>query len=142
MHLAQPVLDALGNGNFALAGQQLDGAHFTHVHAHRIGCAADFGFHGRQRRRGFFRRRIVVRITGGGVIEDQGVRIRRFFVHLDAHVVDHVDDVFDLFRIDDVIRQVIVDLRVGKEALFLALGDQVFELGCLFFIHRYWAIDA
>ena len=37
-----------------------------------------------------------------------------------AHVVDHVDDVFDLLRIDDLGRQVVVHLRVREEALLLA----------------------
>ena len=49
-------------------------------------------------------------------------------MHRDAHVVDHVDNVFDLFRIDDVVRQVIIDFGVGQEALFLAAGNQFFEL--------------
>ena len=41
-------------------------------------------------------------------------------MHRDTHIVDHVDDVFDLLRIDDVIRQVIIDLGVGQVTLFLA----------------------
>jgi hypothetical protein len=52
-------------------------------------------------------------------------------VHLDAHVVDHADNVFDLLRIDDVVGQVIVDFGVGQVALFLALDDQGLDFGLL-----------
>ena len=54
--------------------------------------------------------------------------VRRFFVHRDTHVIDHVDDVFDLLWIDDVVGQVVVDLGIGQVALFLAAGNQIFEL--------------
>ena len=54
-------------------------------------------------------------------------------MHLDAHIVDHVDDVFDLFRIDDVIGQVIIDLGVGQVTLFFATGNQQLQLGLLCF---------
>jgi hypothetical protein len=49
-------------------------------------------------------------------------------MHRDAHVVNHVDDVFDLLGIDDPAREVIVDFCVGEVALLLAAGDQVLEL--------------
>ncbi len=49
-------------------------------------------------------------------------------IHRDAHVVDHVDDVFDLFRIDDFARQMIVHFSVSEVALLLAARDQQFEL--------------
>jgi hypothetical protein len=41
--LIQAFLDALGDLEFAFAGQQLDGAHLAHVHADGIGGAAKFG---------------------------------------------------------------------------------------------------
>ena len=80
----------------------------------------------RQRGGGFF---------GGVFVGDRRRRIghqqrfgiRRLFVHLDAHVVDHADDVFDLLRIDDVVGQVIVDLGVGQVAVLLAERDQVLQ---------------
>ena len=50
----------------------------------------------------------------------------------DAHIVNHVNDVFDLFRVDDVIWQMIIDLRVGQVPLFLAAGNQFFQLLSLF----------
>ena len=55
-------------------------------------------------------------------------------MYLDAHVVDHADDVFDLLRIDDVVRQVIVDFGVRQVALLLALDDQGLDLGLLLLI--------
>ena len=61
--------------------------------------------------------------------EQQGLGIGRNFVHLDAHAVDHADDVFDLLRIDDVVGQVIVDFGVGQVALFQALADQQLDVG-------------
>src|SRR5690606_39890884 len=39
-HLVQAFLDALGDGDLAFAGQELDRAHLAHVHAHRVGGAA------------------------------------------------------------------------------------------------------
>ena len=112
--------------DLALAGEQFDRAHLAHVHAHRVGGAAEFGVDGRGERGGGF--------LGGFVVGDdrlaqqQRLGVRRLLVHRDAHVVDHVDDVFDLLRIDDLGRQVIVDLGVGQEALFLAARDQQLQL--------------
>ena len=59
---------------------------------------------------------------------EQRLGVRCLLVHRDAHVVDHVDDVFDLLRIDDLGRQVIVDLDVGQVALLLAARDQQLQL--------------
>jgi hypothetical protein len=59
-HLVEAFLDALGDGDFAFARQQLDRAHLAHVHAHGVGGAAAFGIERGQRGRGFF---------GGGVVD-------------------------------------------------------------------------
>ena len=59
---------------------------------------------------------------------EQRLRIRCLLVHRNAHVVDRVDDVFDLLRIDDLGGQVIVHLRIGEVALFLAARDQQLQL--------------
>jgi len=127
LDLVQAFLDALGDRDLALAREQLHRAHLAHVHAHRVRGAAGL-FDRRQYRHRFFRRRLVV-LGGRGVLQQQRLGIGRNFVHLDAHVVDHVDDVFDLLRIDDVVGEVIVDLGVGQEALFLALGDELLDVG-------------
>ena len=125
-HRVQAFLDALGDPDLALAGQEFDGAHFAHVHAHRVGGAAELGVDRGQRGGGFLDGLVVGRDRALG--EDQGFRIRRLLVDRDAHVIDHVDDIFDLFRIDDLARQMVVDLAVGQEALLLALGDQQLQL--------------
>ena len=65
--------------------------------------------------------------VGVGFGQQQGVRIRGTFKDVDAHVVDHADDVFDLFRIGDIFRQVVVDLGVSQVTLLTAAGDQLFQ---------------
>ena len=132
LHLAEAFLDALGDRDLALAGEQLHRAHLAHVHAHGIGGAAHFGVDRAEHGDRFLGRGVVVgRDRRFG---QQRLGIGRNFVHLDAHVVDHADDVFDLLRIDDVVRQVVVDLGVGQVALLLALDDQGLDLGLLLLV--------
>ena len=59
----------------------------------------------------------VVVARDGGIGQQQRLGIGRLLVDRDAHVVDHVDDVLDLLRIDDIARQMVVDLTVGQVAL-------------------------
>ncbi len=124
-HLVEAFLDALGDADLAFARQQLDRAHLAHVHAHRVGGAAEFGIGDRERGGGFLDRFLVRR---GRIGQQQRLGIRRLLVHRDAHVVDRVDDVFDLLRIDDLGRQVVVDLGIGQVALFLAARDEQLQL--------------
>ncbi len=121
--LVESILDALGDFDLALTGQQFDGAHLAHVHAHGIGRAPEFGIDARQRSLGFLGNVFI--IGYGRIGEQYRFGIRRLFVYRDAHIVDHVDDVLDLLRIDDVIGQVIIDLGVSQETLFLTPRDQV-----------------
>ncbi|MNZ23735.1 hypothetical protein D3C78_408590 [compost metagenome] len=122
-HFADAFLDTLGDFDLAFAGQQFHGAHFTHVHAHWIGSAADVGFHCGQCGGGFLGGGFV----GVGFCQQQGIRIRGTLEYVDPHVVDHADDVFHLFRIGNILRQVVVDLRVSQVSLLTATGDQLFE---------------
>src|SRR5690606_22032723 len=122
-HFTNAFLDALGDFDFAFAGQQFDGAHFAHVHAHRVGGAARFGFNRRKYRCRFFRRHFVSVV---GVVGHQQLGIGGFFDHRDAHVVDHLDDVFHLVGVGNRIRQVVVHFGIGQVALFLAKCDQQF----------------
>ena len=93
----------------------------------------------RERRGGFLGGFVVGRDRGLG--EQQRLGVRCLLVHRDAHVVNHVDDVFDLLRIDDLGRQVIVDLAIGEVALFLAARDQQLELRLAFvFLGLSWRI--
>gem|GEM_PF-5411089 len=128
-HLVEPVLDTLGQFDLALAGEQLDRAHFAHVHAHRVSGTAKLGVHGREGRRGLFG---LVLIGGhGAVAEHQGVGIGRGLVDRNPHVVDHADDVFDLLGLDDIVGQMIVDLRIGEVSLLFAAGNEFANLGLL-----------
>ena len=90
-----------------------------------IGGATELGID-RDQRGGSFLDRFLVGRAGFG--EQHRLGVRCLFVHRDAHVVDHVDDVFDLLGIDDFARQVIVHLRVREVALLLAPGDQQLQL--------------
>ena len=132
--LLEAFLDALGDGDFAFPGEQFDGAHFTHVHAHRIGGAAEFAVHRDQGLSGFLGGSLVG-FVDGVVVQQQFVGFRGHFPDGDPHVVDHVDDVFDLIGIDDIVGQVVVYFGVGQVALFFAFGDQELELGLLLLIH-------
>src|SRR5690606_39997653 len=100
------------------------------VHAHRVGGATALGIERRQRGGGFLGGGVVdLAATAGIAGQQQRLGIRRNFVHLDAHAVDHADDVFDLLRIDHVVGQVIVDFGVGQVALLQALADQKLDVG-------------
>ncbi len=122
-HLRQAFLDTLGDPDFALSVEQLDRAHFAHVHAHRIGRAAELRIQRGQRGRGFLRIVVIV-FVDGVLVHQQAVIFRCGFMHRDAHVADHVDDIFDLLGIDDIVRQRIVDLGIGQIAFLLAVGNQ------------------
>ena len=125
-HVLEAFLDALGDLDFAFAGEELDGAHFAHVHAHRVGRATEFGVHAGKRAFGLFHR-VFICHHRRGVRHQQLLGVRCLVVHLDAHVGDHADDALDLLGIQHVFRQGVVDLGIGQEAAFLALNDQLLE---------------
>ena len=126
--MAQAFLDALGDFDFALAGEQVDRAHFAHVHANRIGGAAEFGIDRGQRLLGFGHH-VFVCDGGGSSLHQQGFGIRRLVVDLDAHIVDHADHAFDLVGVQHLVGQVVVDFGVGQKAAFLAQDNEIFQLG-------------
>ncbi len=126
-HFANAFLDTLGDFDLAFAGQQFDGTHLTHVHAHRVGGTTNVGFNGGEGSGGFFGSGFV----GVVVSQQQRVGVGCCFEHRDAHVVDHADNVFHLLRIGDILGQVIVDLRIGQIALFATTRDELFETGLL-----------
>jgi len=99
-HLANAFLDAFGDFDLAFAGQQFDGAHFAHVHAHRVGSAADVGLDRSECGGGLFGSGFI----GIGFGQQQGIGIRGNLEYIDAHVVDHANDVFHLFRIGNILR--------------------------------------
>src|SRR3990167_4030938 len=120
---ADTLFDTLGDFDFAFAGQQFHCAHFTHVHAHRVGGSAYIGLHGGECCSGFLGRGFI----GVGFGQQQGVRIRSTLEYVDPHVVDHADDVFHLFRVGYILRQVVIDLRVSQVTLLTTAADQFFQ---------------
>ena len=136
--LADAIFDTLGKLDFTLAGEQLDRTHFTHVHAHRVGGAAELVVHRRgQHLLGLLVNLFLVLGGGGFGFEQQRVRVRGLVVHLDPHVVDHVDHRFDLIGVVHTLGEVVVDVPVSQEALFLALDNELLELQPLgFLIHE------
>ncbi len=127
-HVAQAFLDALGDLDLALARQQLDRAHLAHVHAHRVGGAAELGVDRGEGRFGLFLDVLVgLRDRRGVGGDEQRLLVGRLVVDLDAHVAEGRDDRFDLLGVHQVVREVVVDLGVRKEAALLAELDQVLE---------------
>jgi hypothetical protein len=84
-------------------------------------------------RRRFLNRLFVGRLGGLGL--EQRLSIRCLFVHRNAHVIDRIDDVFNLLRIHDLGGQVIVHLRIRQVALLLATGNEELELRLAIFTH-------
>ena len=80
---------------------------------------------------------------GRGVLAHQQVfRCRRFVEDTDAHVVEGRNDRFDLLGIDDVVRQMVVDLGVGQVATLLAERDQRLQAqAALVGVHRQCVCD-
>ena len=97
-HVLEAILDALGDLDFAFAGEQFDRAHFTHVHAHRVGGAAEFGVDSGQGLFGLFLDLFVIGRAGRGVRHQQIFGSRGFVEDLDAHVVEGGDDGLDAAR--------------------------------------------
>ncbi len=125
-HMLETVLDALGDLDFAFARQQIDRAHFAHIHTNRVGGAAEFGIDGGKRLLGLFHG-VLVGYRRRDIGHQQRFGIRRLFIHLDAHVVDHADDAVDLLAILHVVRQVVVDFGISEIAALLAEHDQRFQ---------------
>ncbi|MCY1515121.1 hypothetical protein D9M68_496970 [compost metagenome] len=136
-HGHQAAFDALGDFDFAFARQQLDRAHFAHVHADRVGGAAEFAVHRGQSRFGFFLGFFHRGGGGRGVVQQQGFGVGRLLVHRHAHVVEHGDHDFHGLGVDQLVGQVVGDFAVREVAAGLAQRDQGLQaraaLGQVFF---------
>ena len=117
-------LDALGDGDLALARQKLDRAHLAKIHAHRIVGAVGRLLRGlRPHRDGAGRRRLGdVAALGLLLVAGRGVSALRSLAVLgllglddvDAHLGELRQHVFDLVR---------VDLIGGQDRVHLVVGD-------------------
>ncbi len=125
MHdITYAFFDTFGDFDFAFTGQQVDRTHLAHVHADRVGGAANIGFNGGKGCCCFF---------GGGFVRvgcffshQQGIGIGSSLKDVDPHVVDHANNVFNLFRIGNIFRQMVVDFGVRQVTLLTPEGDQFF----------------
>ena len=126
-------LDALGDGDLALAREQLDRAHLAQIHAHGIvGALGGFlllgGGDGLGRDLDQFAVIIVVIALFIGLF----VAVFAVIVVLDdgdAHLGDHGEDVFDLVGGDLFRRQNGVDLVVGDVAALFRGLDHLLDAG-------------
>ena len=104
-------------------------AHLAHVHAHRVGRAAELRVDGRERGLGLLFG-VVVRRGDRTVGHQQRVGVRRLVEDRDAHVAEGADDRVDRLGFDQPLGQVVVDLGVGQEAALLAELDQLPSAAC------------
>ncbi len=133
-HLVKAVFDAFRNLDLTRASQQFGSTHFTHVHAYRIGRAAELGIHRRERDFRFLVGLVVRYGSRRGVVQKQRLRVGGLLVDRHAHVAERADDGFDGGGLREVVGQVIVDFRVGQEASFLAQLDQCAHLALALFV--------
>ena len=133
--LVLALLDALGERDLALAGEQGHLAHLAQVEADRILGAADRA--GGQVDPARLRLLVVGLGVGGlgGHLRRQACGLGR--VHqLDVHRAEHQHDVVELIERDEIGRQGVVHLVVGEKALLLALRDELVQLLDLRFVGR------
>jgi hypothetical protein len=128
-HRLAAGLDALGDGDLALAGEQLDRAHLAEIHADRIVGAVGRLAGGFRRDRGGRRlgELAALRLVVGGRV----VRLLRLvgLDDVDAHVVEHRVDVFDLVGRGGVRGQHLVELVDGHVAALLRGLDHLLDGG-------------
>ena len=132
-HRLAAGLDALGDGDFALARQQFDRTHFAQIHAH--GIVGAVGGLGGARRDGAWRAGASTRSPPSG--SSSSAR-GGFFLGLvgflglddvDAHFVEHGVDVLDLVGGDFLGRQHGVQFGIGDEAPLLGGLDHPLDGG-------------
>ena len=110
-HRLAAGLYALGNRDFAFAGQEFDGTHLAQIHAHRIisavGRLCTLGFRGNSGALGFDEFAalfLIIRLGGDGWLS--GFRLYLFLLDdIDAHFVEHRINIFDLVGGDFLGRQ-------------------------------------
>ena len=115
-------LDALGDGDLALARQQLDRAHLAQVHAHRIvGAVVGLGLGGLDDGGLFAHGDFAAALAVAGVLFGLD--------DVDAHLRQHGQGVFDLLGGDFLGGQDLVQLVHGDVAAGLGLLDELLDAG-------------
>ena len=131
-HRLAAGLDALGNGDFALAREKLDRAHFAQIHAHGVvGALARLGFLGLGRRLLLNFDEFAVALLFLGLLARLallGVVLFRFD-DVDAHLVEHREHVLDLIGGHFLGRQNRVDLFMRDIAALLRELDHLADFG-------------
>src|SRR6266542_1975845 len=132
--LALALLDALGQRDLALAGEERDAPHLAQVEPYGILRAA----HGSGGEVYGVAPALVVFVRGCRTLHHLGGQARGFGgIHeLDVEGAEHHHDVVELIERHDVRRESVVHLVVGEEALLFTHRDQPVELFQLrFFTH-------
>ena len=135
------ALDALGDGNFAFAGEQRNGAHFAEVHANgiigfferaggqvEIGAARFFGVRVVFKAAGF-----AIAVFDGKFDSKSGFGGSLVFVNFDAIAFKGGEKVVDLFRRVHFGRKRIVDLVIEQVAALFADSNERFYRFVFFF---------
>ena len=130
-HRLAAGLDALGDGDFALARQQLDRAHLAQIHAHRIVGAVGRLFLGRGRgdgRAGLLGKLVGVFLGVGRRRLALGLFARLVVLDdIDAHVGEHGHGVLDLLGGHFLRRQHRVQFVHGHIAALLGGLDHLLD---------------
>ncbi len=120
----RPLSIRFCDGDFARPRKQLPGPHLAHIHPDRISGTAELRIDTRWRRFRFLVRLIIGRRSRRGIVEQVCLCVRRLLVHGHPHVAERADDRLHRRRLRTVVRQVIVDFRVGEVAAVSAKRDQ------------------